>query len=314
MRIFSIFFLLLISSTSISQERLFITISGGDLYSIDAANCHKYFIGSTGLGFGDIAFTSNGLLWGIYQNQLFKIDTADASTTLIGDTGIGAVSLVGMNDSILLAESQNKLYGINTNNATSYLIGEIGYQAAGDLVLIDKDLYMVTPLIKIELNNAFTEILKISPISLTLPVCEGAAIFDGNYISIIGFNGSGLIQICQSDGSYHTICPNIVLEGTPGAASILNYSEDTDLVNVFTPNNDGINDLFQPLGELNHINNIVIVNRWGNTVMELAYPFIWDGTSQTGIELAEGVYYYILEKNENCSNQIQKQSMIHLIR
>jgi gliding motility-associated-like protein len=306
--------LFLISVKVFSQQKIFATVSGGDLYSIDVANCAKNFIGATGIGFGDIAFTKNGDLWGISNGQLFKIDTINASTTLIGNTGIGAVSLVGLNDTILLAESQTNLYGINTNDASSYLIGEIGYQATGDLVLIDKTLYMVTPLVRIELNSSFTEILNVFPINLTLPNCEGAAIYEDNYISIIGFNGSSLIQICQEDGRYKEICPNLTFNGTPGAASMSNYSSDIDLVNVFTPNGDGINDLFQPRGELGQINNVLILNRWGNVIMELSYPFTWDGTSKTGEELREGVYYYLLEKTEGCDNQFQKQSMIHLIR
>lgn len=314
LRNFLIGLLLSISANVFSQQSMFATVSGGDLYSIDVANCNKNFVGSTGIGFGDIAFTKNGLLWGISNDQLYKIDTTNANTTLIGNTGIGAVSLVGLNDTILLAEFQTNLYGINTNDASSYLIGEIGYQAAGDLVLIDETLYMVTPLIRIELNSSFTEILNVSPISLTLPVCEGAAVFNGNFISIIGFNGSKLIQICETNGSYQEICPSLIFTGTPGAASIFNFSSSADPVNIFTPNGDGINDFFQPLGELNQINKILILNRWGNIVSELYYPFTWDGKSTTGMELAEGVYYYILEKNEGCSNQIQKQSMIHLIR
>lgn len=302
--------LFLISLNVFSQQSMFATISGGDLYSINVTNCSKNFIGSTGVGFGDIAFTKNGSLWGVSSGQLFKIDTINANTTLIGNTGIEAVSLVGINDTILLAESQKKLYGINTNDASSYLIGEIGYQAAGDLVLIGETVYMVTPLIKIELNNTFTEILNVSPISLTLTSCEGAAMF-GN--SVIGFTGNNMIEICQIDGSYRIICPDLNLDGVPGAASISNYSNGLDLVNIFTPNGDGINDLFQPLGELNQINNVLILNRWGNEIIELSYPFIWDGKSKTGVEQVEGVYY-ILEQNEGCNDQAQKQSMIHLIR
>ena len=72
-RIFTIGLFLLISLNVSSQKRIFATISGGDLYSIDLVNCNKYFVGATGVGFGDIAFTTNGLLWGISNGQLFKI-------------------------------------------------------------------------------------------------------------------------------------------------------------------------------------------------------------------------------------------------
>ncbi len=314
MKIFIAGLLLLVSANIFSQQKIYLTISGGDLYCIDFINCSKDFIGSTNASFGDIAFTSNGNLWGITNGQLFSIDTNDASILLVGNTGIGPVSLVGVNDTILLAEFQTKLYSINTNNASSILIGDIGYQASGDLVLVDRNLYMVTPFVKIELNDTFNQILGVSPINLTLPTCEGAAVFDDGYSSIIGFSADGPIQICPVDGSYKYICQELDLKGVPGAASVSSGSYSNEMVNIFTPNEDGINDFFQPLDNLNHINKVVIFNRWGNVVRELSYPFVWNGDSSDGRRLAEGVYYYILEKKEGCNNQILKQSMIHLIR
>jgi gliding motility-associated-like protein len=299
-------------SNIFSQQRIFATMYGGDLYSIDVVECDKNFVGSTGIGFGDIAFTTNGLLWGISNGELYNIDTVNASTTLIGSTGIAGVSLVGISDTILLTESLGNLYGINTNNGNSYFIGEIGYYAHGDLVLIDRTLFMVTPLIKIELNSDFSAILNVSPISLTLPPCEGAAVLNDG--SIIGFSHIGIIKMCPNDSSYQIICSDLNIYGSPGAASFLDSSNDADLVNVFTPNGDGVNDFFQPLGELKHIENVIIFNRWGNIVNELTYPFIWDGSTPNGVKVKNGVYFYTIKKNDVCGNQIIKQSMIHLIR
>lgn len=214
--------LLLVSINTFSQQPIFATISGGDLYSFDVTNCTRHFIGSTGQGFGDIAFTPDGQLWGIVGGELYNIDTTTANATLIGNTGVGAVSLVGLNDTTLLAEYAMKLYRINTNNATSTYIDTIGFQAAGDLTWYDDDLYMTTPLVKIVLNNSYSAILSVTPISLTVPTCEGAATasFVEDYNQIIGFNGPNLIKICQLDGSYQTLCPNLNIGGTPGAASI----------------------------------------------------------------------------------------------
>lgn len=58
--------------------------------------------------------------------------------------------------------------------------------------------------------------------------------------------------------------------------------------NVFTPNNDGINDFF----DLNVINipdwELIILNRWGNTIDVLNSSHDkWDGNS-----FSDGVYYY----------------------
>jgi hypothetical protein len=213
---------LLISSETFSQQPLFATISGGDLYSFSLANCKRHFIGSTGQGFGDIALTPNGNLWGIINGQLYHIDTSTANATLVGITGVQSNNLVALNDSILLTESELSLYGLNINNLSSYLIGYIGYGASGDLTWYDEDLYMITPLVKITLNNSYTAILSVTPISMTMPTCEGAvtASFDGDYNSIVGFNGSNLIKVCQIDGSFQMLCPSLNIGGTPGGASI----------------------------------------------------------------------------------------------
>lgn len=219
-------FTLLIFLTSLkcfSQQPIFATISGGDLYSFDLTNCTRHFIGSTGQGFGDIAFTPDGRLWGIINYELYQIDTATGNATLLGNTGIFSPNnLVGLNDSILLGESQDSLYGFNVNNLSTYLIGYIGYGASGDLTWYDDDLYMITPLIKIMLNSSNTAIASVTPISSNVPTCEGAvtASFVGDYNSIVGFNGPNLIKVCQIDGSYQSLCPNLNIGGTPGGASI----------------------------------------------------------------------------------------------
>lgn len=217
--------LLTVSLPSFSQEPIFATIAGGDLYAFNLENCTRRFIGSTGQGFGDIAFTPNGELWGIVGGELYQIDTATANATLVGTTGLEAVSLVGLDDTTLLAESGAKLYKIHTSDASFTYVDSIGYQAAGDLTWYDNDLYMVTssvPIVRIELNSAITAILSVTPIGISAPTCEGAvtATFDGEYNSIVGFSGPNLIKICQIDASVQKLCPDLNIGGTPGAASL----------------------------------------------------------------------------------------------
>lgn len=218
-------FLLTISVNSFSQEPIFATIAGGDLYSFNIQTCTRNFKGSTGQGFGDIAFTPDGELWGIVSGNLYHIDTTSAYSTLIGSTGLGGASLVGLNDTTLLAEAGSKLYGINTNTAASYYIDSIGYQASGDLTWYDDDLFIVTSagrIVKIILDSTYTSILSVTPIGSSIPTCEGAvtATFTGDYNSIVGFNGPNLIKICQIDGTFQPLCPSLNIGGTPGAASI----------------------------------------------------------------------------------------------
>lgn len=210
------------SHAMVAQEMIYATIAGGDLYAFDIYNCTSQFIGSTGQGFGDIAFTPNGRLWGIVNYELYEIDPLTANAELVGFTGVGSVSLVALNDSTLLTEADLQLYALNTNDASSYVIGTIGYGASGDLTWYDNDLYMLTPLIKIVLDDSFTSIVDVIPVSLDIPICEGAATasFGDEWNSIVGFQGEDLIKVCHIDGSYELLCPGLNVGGTPGAASI----------------------------------------------------------------------------------------------
>lgn len=73
-----------------------------------------------------------------------------------------------------------------------------------------------------------------------------------------------------------------------------------EVPNVFTPNGDGINDLFDfRLGNrLEQCSFISIYNRWGTLVYESREnAHIWDGRTFTGEECSQGQYFYILEVN-----------------
>ncbi len=312
------FFLFFALNCSIifSQQRIFYTVSGGDLYAMDPLNCTNDFIGSTGIGFGDIAFTSDGRLWGIAQGNLYSIDTLSASTQLIGPTGVHSVSLVGINDSILLTESMEDLYQINVNEVNSNFIGHIGYSAAGDLIIIKNIVFMNSPLVKIDLNEDFSQIIKVTLIDFNIPSSEGSANMNDRCYPLVGFSTKGIININQENGSYNVICSNLNIGYVPGAASIplKKSTQDKEKINVFTPNNDGINDYFQPKGEIEDIKSVTIFNRWGETVSNLDYPYIWDGTTKEGVQLHEGVYYYIINQEIGCKQNEIKQNMIHLIR
>ncbi len=68
-----------------------------------------------------------------------------------------------------------------------------------------------------------------------------------------------------------------------------------DFPNVFTPNDDGNNDVFDiPCLELYKTNNLQIFNRWGDAVYEKSnYTNDWKGTYRNN-PLPAGTYYYLL--------------------
>lgn len=82
--------------------------------------------------------------------------------------------------------------------------------------------------------------------------------------------------------------------------------------NLYTPNGDGTNDVFEIRGlELFAENDITIVNRWGNEVFKASnYKNNW-----TGEGLNEGTYYYVLRVRETIGSEWQVfKGYITLIR
>ncbi len=99
-------------------------------------------------------------------------------------------------------------------------------------------------------------------------------------------------------------------------------SQDTVLVtegiyvpNVFTPNNDGVNDVFHVTAGGLKTYNITIFNRWGEKVFEANSPNIdWTGNSQAGVEESDGTYYYILKATDYKNKDYNLDGYLQLIR
>ena len=89
-----------------------------------------------------------------------------------------------------------------------------------------------------------------------------------------------------------------------------------NLPNVFSPNNDGVNDVLSfDLTGLEFV-EIVIVNRWGQTVFETrnADEF-WNGTTMnSGEACQEGVYFYQITVRSPNQEEKAFQQFVHLVR
>lgn len=75
------------------------------------------------------------------------------------------------------------------------------------------------------------------------------------------------------------------------------YLEDFNVFipNVFTPNGDEVNNLFEISITGGMLERGFIINRWGNVVHEFhADNLIWDGTSKQGMPAQDGVYSYVV--------------------
>lgn len=83
--------------------------------------------------------------------------------------------------------------------------------------------------------------------------------------------------------------------------------------NSFSPNNDGINDVFQPVFYNITITNAQIFNRWGNLVYESTLHLSWDGKKE-GVECPIGVYYYNLRYKDVMDNFYNRRGQVLLLR
>lgn len=90
--------------------------------------------------------------------------------------------------------------------------------------------------------------------------------------------------------------------------------------NVFTPNNDSINDVWRfSLGKGNTLKDMSIFNRWGNIISQKPNNLsqttvLWDGRTTSGDETPSGVYFYVLQYTDPNGDEHKKNGYITLIK
>jgi gliding motility-associated-like protein len=86
--------------------------------------------------------------------------------------------------------------------------------------------------------------------------------------------------------------------------------------NIFTPNGDNVNDCL-PMNSLSEFKdiNFIVFNRWGSTIFETTdTKLCWQGLTNNGQELSEGVYFYILKGITKCGHNLSLHGTITIIR
>lgn len=109
-----------------------------------------------------------------------------------------------------------------------------------------------------------------------------------------------------SANEQHTVV-HIINKGTPCAdttkltlAYFLSSIETVSIPNIFSPNNDGVNDIATVEGLNTTCDEaaLYIYDRWGVLVFEdLTMPYQWAGVNPKNNDVVTGVYFYIFELN-----------------
>jgi len=95
-------------------------------------------------------------------------------------------------------------------------------------------------------------------------------------------------------------------------------NKEASIPNVFTPNEDGMNDYFY-IGEWNNecTTNFFmeIYDRWGIKMFETKSSNVfWDGKTTAGVNVVEGVYYYIIKVKRVRGEEKMYQGTISVIK
>jgi gliding motility-associated-like protein len=91
---------------------------------------------------------------------------------------------------------------------------------------------------------------------------------------------------------------------------------EVTLPNIFTPNGDGINDVFGPIitapNKLKDF-KMYIYDRWGRLVFSSTdYAILWNGINQQGRPHADGIYYCVLYLTDKQDREYNYHSSITL--
>lgn len=107
-----------------------------------------------------------------------------------------------------------------------------------------------------------------------------------------------LPRTVDSSGSY-TLIMNMMGCSVEDSVrlTVVECASTVEMPNVFSPNGDGTNAVFQPIvvqGVERY--SLGVYNRWGQELYRSTRPSLgWEGYAPTGLPVPEGVYYWVLE-------------------
>lgn len=150
---------------------------------------------------------------------------------------------------------------------------------------------------------------------------NGSSSFDSNLSSIINYSWNPSYSLTNSTIRNPVALPKetttYTLSGTNNGCTLFDQViitvEDSDLVipERFSPNKDGVNDVFEIVGIEQYPNSFLrIYDRWGQEIFQkIAYSYenAWDGKG-TSKNVTPGVYFYVLELRDE-ENQVIKGSV-----
>ncbi len=144
----------------------------------------------------------------------------------------------------------------------------------------------------------------------------GATSFNWNFGDSHTSNGISPSNIFTT-GTY-----TVMLTASSGSctstATVVIVVEDglaLEIPNVFTPNNDGSNDIFTIKSTGVKEISLQIFNRWGEKLFEFTgSKAAWDGMTPQGMKVPDATYFYFVKATGFDNTQIEKHGTVNLFR
>ncbi|MBN4071312.1 PKD domain-containing protein [Crocinitomix catalasitica] len=129
-----------------------------------------------------------------------------------------------------------------------------------------------------------------------------------------------VFDTCYDEGGEYLVCLKIQNKNgcEDEVCELITVYDALELTppNIFTPNGDGVNDVFTfeflQKGVLTF--NCVIVNRWGVKMGEINDIYTgWDGTDRSGSQCRDGVYFYVYSGTAENGDPFEGQGTIQIV-
>ncbi len=270
------------------------SIDGGETWS--ESNRFENLVNNTTIML--IVSDENNCVSEIIEVPVESLNTLNASAEIISGNSCYGVSDASVQINI---EGGVAPYAYTVNGEATYDSNLIDSLAAGDYVIHIQDGNECPAVTEVSIESS--EEIIVDNVMTTNADCNGNSNGTAEIETIGGF---GNFDYQWSDGSNSNMAfdlsagtHTITITDSEGCEITYDVIIESDMTglelgqnNVFTPNNDGINDFFVISNlELYPDNELVILNRWGNEVYsKKSYDNLWDGSN-----LSEGTYFYILK-------------------
>jgi gliding motility-associated-like protein len=251
-----------------------------------------------------VPFTSIGVF---VAGNVYTAQLSDSTGSFTSPTSIGTLSSIANIDTILCA------LPCSAFNGTAYRIRVIastpvttGTNNGTNLVIHTT----VFPSVSIDATVAVAICIDTSVTFIATPTNGGSTPvyqWHKNNVNVgtnaVTYHSSGTLITGDSIGV--TLTSNAVCASPASVKTTIPIAcPQMEMTNVFSPNGDGVNDVFKinlsglpvTVGESNF--NINIYDRWGILVFNSPnINYKWDGRTTSGVKVACGTYFYILDLN-----------------